>query len=301
MCKNSVVCRSSESTIASMLKYMSTDPKQTAARIELAMPLADASAALREQIEKGKQLCNIAIENEVMRSDARDAWRSWREYNKTLLERMFSTGAIRDEYTGSVSAFVFGTKGFADRVAELRSDIKDDVRKLESIEQRLRLYESHAPLDMSSPTRTNRVFIVHGHDETTKAVLARMLERIGLEPIILHEQPNRGRTIIEKFEHFADVGFAVIVLTPDDVGGIAGSQNEGLAPRARQNVVFEFGFFIGKLGRDKVVALMPHGIERPSDISGVIYTPLDAVGAWKLDLAKELKAAGYTINMDKIV
>jgi predicted nucleotide-binding protein len=99
-----------------------------------------------------------------------------------------------------------------------------------------------------------RVFIVHGHASEAKESLARFLERVGLEPIILHEQPNSGRTIIEKFEVYADVGFAVVLLTPDDVGAPKDAPTE-LKPRARQNVIAELGYFYGKLSRHRVCAL----------------------------------------------
>src|ERR1035438_6975181 len=78
-----------------------------------------------------------------------------------------------------------------------------------------------APSAVAVPPLTKKVFVVHGHDDEAKEKVARFLERLKLEPIILHEQPNEGRTVIEKFEVFADVGFAVVLLTPDDVGALA--------------------------------------------------------------------------------
>ena len=113
--------------------------------------------------------------------------------------------------------------------------------------------------------------------------------------MILHEQPNQGRTIIEKFEEHAQVGFAVVLLTPDDVGSLKGENNH-LKPRARQNVIFEFGFFIGRLGRHRVCALTKGDVEIPSDYDGVVYVPLDDHGAWKMKLVKELKAAEFDVD-----
>jgi hypothetical protein len=144
------------------------------------------------------------------------------------------------------------------------------------------------------PAPSNRIFVVHGHEAGPKEAVARLLERQSLQPIILHEQPNRGRTVIEKFERSADVGFAIILMTGDDVGR---AQDEtDLKRRARQNVILELAYFIGKLGREKVVALATPGIEVPSDIAGVIYTPLDRAGAWKMQVLRELKDAGYAID-----
>ncbi len=148
---------------------------------------------------------------------------------------------------------------------------------------------------------SGKVFVVHGHDEEAKQSVARFLERIDLEPIILHEQPDKGRTVIEKFEQNAEpVGFAVVIATPDDVGA-SGNQMDKLQPRARQNVVLELGYFVGRLGRDKVCVLKKGGIEMPSDYIGVVYKELDANGAWKIELAQELHAAGFEVNFEKVV
>ena len=144
------------------------------------------------------------------------------------------------------------------------------------------------------------VFIVHGRDQGTKEQVARFLEKLELEPVILHEQPSQGRTIIEKFEDYSDVAYAVVLLTPDDVGKLVSDKTKP-RPRARQNVVFELGFFIGKLGRKRVCALYQEEVELPSDFKGVVYIPLDERGAWKLSLARELKAAGLEADLDKAV
>lgn len=140
------------------------------------------------------------------------------------------------------------------------------------------------------------VFIVHGHDDAVKEAVARFLEKAGLRPIILHEQPSRGRTIIEKLEDFANTGFAVILLTPDDVGRAKEDTQE--MARARQNVIFEMGYFLALLGRHRVCALY-QSVEIPSDIAGVIYIAIDHAGAWKAELAKELSAAGYGIDLPR--
>ena len=120
------------------------------------------------------------------------------------------------------------------------------------------------------PISGKKVFLVHGRDESAREGTARFLEKLGLEAIILHEQPNAGRTIIEKVETFAGVAFAVVLLTPDDVGGIA-SNPPALNPRARQNVILELGYFIGRLGRAHVAALLKGDVEKPSDYDGVVY------------------------------
>lgn len=150
---------------------------------------------------------------------------------------------------------------------------------------------------------SNRIFIVHGHDEAMKQAVARTLEKIGLEPIILHEKPSEGRTIIEKFTDYSDVSFAVVLLSPDDIAYAKDQPPKDAKLRARQNVIFELGFFIGKLGRNRVLVLYQEekNFEMPSDYSGVLYTPYDNSGRWKFDLIKELKACGYAVDANKLL
>lgn len=155
--------------------------------------------------------------------------------------------------------------------------------------------------DVASEPKANSVFLVHGHDEATKEKVARFLEKLGLDVIILHEQVNQGMTIIEKFEQYAArAGFAVVLFTPDDVGFPLGAE-ERKQPRARQNVVLEMGFFVGQLKRERVCVLYKGGVELPSDILGVVYHAIDDADGWKLSVARELKAAGYSIDLNKIV
>ncbi|MDT8338081.1 MAG: nucleotide-binding protein [Sulfurimonas sp.] len=142
-----------------------------------------------------------------------------------------------------------------------------------------------------------KVFIVHGHDNETKQEVARFIESIGLETIILHEQASRSMTIIEKIEHYSsEVNFAVILYTPCDKGRGAKETNIPAKNRARQNVVFEHGYLMATIGRGNVCALVKGEVETPSDISGVVYTQIDLSGGWKIELIKELKACGYIIK-----
>ncbi|MGO9486522.1 MAG: TIR domain-containing protein [Rhodomicrobium sp.] len=149
------------------------------------------------------------------------------------------------------------------------------------------------------PVRSNKVFLVHGHDKAVREGVARFLEQLGLDVIILDEQPNQGRTIIEKFEHGArEAGFAVVLLTPDD---IAGSKADPQAStRSRQNVIFELGFFAGHLGRGCVCLLRKGDVEIPSDLHGVVYTEFDEKGGWKISLVQEMKATGLKFDANKM-
>jgi hypothetical protein len=155
---------------------------------------------------------------------------------------------------------------------------------------------SSEPDPGSSAAVGTKVFIVHGHDQGAKHEVARFIERLKLEAIILQEQPNQGRTIIEKFEECADeVGFAVVIMTPDDTMAAPSS-----SMRARQNVIYELGYFAGRLRRGRTCVLRKGDVEIPSDLSGVIYIELDPYEGWTGKLVKELKAAAFEIDTDRI-
>jgi len=187
--------------------------------------------------------------------------------------------------------------------------LKDASNLLESMIDEIRDYwpnEEPAPKEKSekSTAPASNVFIVHGHDEGAKHSVAELIKKLELKPIILHEQSNKGRTIIEKFEDYSDVEFAVILLTPDECCGPADKRDKLLSDgllkdRARQNVIFELGFFIGKLGRNRVCALHKGNLEIPSDYRGVLFIPME--GDWQLSLAKEMKAAGIKVDLNKII
>ena len=159
--------------------------------------------------------------------------------------------------------------------------------------------QTAAPLrKKTEPGNSRRVFVVHGRDEGTKEAVARYLAKLDLDPIILHEQPNQGKTIIEKFESHADVAFAVVLFTPDDVGYPADEPDKA-RPRARQNVVLEMGFFAAALGRHRVCVLFKGDIEIPSDYAGVAYVPLDGTSAWRVLVAREIRGAGIDVDLNK--
>jgi predicted nucleotide-binding protein len=155
----------------------------------------------------------------------------------------------------------------------------------------------------SSVTSSNKIFVVHGHDHALKSELENFLNDIGLEPIVLHKKPDEGQTIIEKFEKHSDVGYAFILLTPDEIAYIIDQDKINDAERkkekrARPNVIFEFGYFVGKLGRNRVCCLYKNDVELPSDLSGLLYKKIeDKINAQAYDIIKELQAAGYQIKI----
>lgn len=138
-----------------------------------------------------------------------------------------------------------------------------------------------------------KVFIVHGHDTGLLNEVELLLRRVGLEPIILKNEANAGRTIIEKIEELTDVGFGIVLYTGCDEGRKKGDKE--LKDRARQNVIFEHGYLCAKLGRGRVVALNDDGIEVPSDLSGVLYVPRSEDN-WTNMIMREIKSAGLEFD-----
>ena len=151
-------------------------------------------------------------------------------------------------------------------------------------------------------TNHKQVFIVHGHDHASRDIIADFVNNWGLIPIVLDKQLNKGRTIIEKFEDLADEsGFAIVLFTPDDVGGVASAKHMGeLKYRARQNVILELGYLLKTVGRQQVCILHKGDIELPSDIHGLLYIPMDDAGKWKEKVIREMVEAKVLANANKI-
>ena len=164
------------------------------------------------------------------------------------------------------------------------------------------------PFEQSPPRAVNtalnaKVFVVHGHDELMKHQLEIFLSELDLEPIVLHRKADEGLTVIEKFEKHSDVGYAFILLTPDDIAypkadEVKPDEARKKEQRARQNVIFEFGFFVAKLGRSRVCCLYKEGVTLPTDVSGIIYKKIvNAVEEAAFSILKDLKAVGYKVSL----
>lgn len=225
---------------------------------------------------------------------AQDGLRRWKERAYAVLVDVVGAEEAGQIYEKepSMTPIEGGLKGLFSTYFQFLFDLKEEIQK----------YPHHLASSSSVPrtmesTKVNnkKVFIAHGHGYLKDAV-ARVIEKLKLDPIILEEKPSSGHTIIGKFEKYADVGYAVVLLTPDDVGGLAGGE---MLDRARQNVIFELGYFVGKIGLGHVCLLFD-GVELPSDLLGVVYVRFDSTGAWKLHLAKELDAAGYDIDLNRL-
>jgi predicted nucleotide-binding protein len=200
---------------------------------------------------------------------------------------------VQDWDTGDFDTWIDQTHHWrAFNVQFLKADIEALVSQLPPPAAK----EPAAPEMARSKNR--RIFIVHGREDGPREAVARFLEGLGFEAVILNERANQGRAVIEKIEANSDVGFAVVLLTPDDEGAL---QGEALQSRARQNVLLELGYFIGKLGRKRVCTLKVGELEIPSDWRGVIDEPFDASGGWKQVLARELEAADYVIDWNEVM
>ena len=191
---------------------------------------------------------------------------------------------------------------FSQGLAEIRATLESMISEVEGFwpEEARPDASDDAPEPILTLDR-KRVFIVHGRDDGMKNTVARFLEKLDLTPVILHEMPDEGRTVFQKLlQESETVAYAVVLLTPDDEGQLR-QDAERLMPRARQNVVFELGYLLGKLGSTRVKALYAEGadLELPSDYLGVIYLPMDADGGWKLVLCRELREAGIELDANR--
>jgi predicted nucleotide-binding protein len=267
-----------------------------------------------DRISKGNELLNYSVKVSTTKIDSRnriyseydetekDAFISeydkWKKFNLELLKRSFDfpNNEYVKEYENAEHSV------WSDWVKERKQDIKRQNTVFESILERIPLITTIIENKVENNEKiisTNKIFIVHGHNNEIKQTVARTISKLKLEPIILHEQIDKGKTIIEKFEqNSSDVNFAIILLTADDEG--KSNAENSYKVRARQNVVFEMGYFIGKLGREKVFLLLENGVDKPGDLDGIVYVPIDSADGWKLKLVRELKANGYKVTADDL-
>lgn len=231
-------------------------------------------------------------------------YKKWDSYNRELISRSFDNNESPQSYFMEYERTGDPMQLFDDVIDEAKQQINEKVICLESILEQLPLIPHDVGRDIylnkkGADVENIDVFIVHGHDSGLKNEVARFITESGYRPIILHEQPNAGKTIIEKIETYTNACYAIILYTPCDKG--AQRDGEQLLPRARQNVVFEHGYLIGKLGRERVCALMKNDVETPGDINGVVYVAYDEHGAWKNAIAKEFDALGLKININALL
>ena len=244
-------------------------------------------------------------EHEEKRDSLWADYSRWNDFNKELLDRLFDSPKIVAEYNASLLPEPsFGV--FLIEIEHLAQHLTDDLKKLQSIKERLPLFDEIPQTNKNQGGGGGKhgqvVFVVHGRNELVLTQTQLLLQSLGLEQIVLRDQVESGSpTLIEKFERYAKAArYAVVLMTGDDEGRMKQEPNM-LAPRARQNVILEFGYFVGALTREMVCVLYESGVETPSDILGVEYVPLDGVGRWKHTLAKKLHSAGFNVDLSKVV
>ena len=249
--------------------------------------------------EKLKQITDeipALISANITSSDS--GFQAWKTKAERFLIKKYGQNSY--EHTKfSKTLFSLGLFTSSTPDSEFVAACKNGLRKTEAIFQTYleEIAEEDAPMaTIVQPMNYAKVFIVHGLDGELQQSVARIIEKQGIEAVILTEQANQGKTIIEKFEDFSNVGGAICLFTADDLGRSKNSDTD--CSRARQNVIFETGYFIGKLGRDHIVILADDGIEMPSDLSGVVRT--NTVN-WQFSLLKELSVMGYSVNLNLLL
>jgi len=269
------------------------------------------SKKLSEQISKGRKLDFTSFQKVEELEQREKEYALWNDYNEEFLKASFNNLAneYRSSYTGSGSMIgiheIHNGASIYDpifRAKTLIQQIEAKTNVLESILMKVDLIPSEIEGTTSIKSSSTKistinpiVFIIHGHDEEMKRSVQLFLNRAELQDIVLHEQPDKSRTVIEKLiEESENAGYVIALLSPDDV------QGDGTL-RARQNVILEIGYFIGKLGRDKVRLLKRGDTDVPSDLQGILYDTYDTAGAWRVKLAKEMKAAGLPVNIENVI
>lgn len=237
-------------------------------------------------------------------TDSSPEFTKWRRDVKTAIANVFENKPQYVEEFESIRywpmVFISGMPDSDSQKAYVQG-LDNAASMLESMIYEIKEYwedDQRAPVQSSESHSSNRVFVVHGRDNGAKDAVARFITKLELEPVVLHEQANQGRTIIEKFEQYSDVCFAVVLLTPDDICRYA-DDSEDSQLRARQNVILELGFFLGKLGRNRTCALRKDDVEIPSDYDGILYIDMDSQGAWETKLVRELKGAGIEVDANR--
>lgn len=280
--------------------------------VELTRPLDTIRDNIAECIAAGETLLRQAPTDDAGLRRFREQYLAWDSRTAAVLERSFRTSGFmttspRDEFNGTAIALLdlklSSTTIPPERLGEVVTDVHEKLRVLRSIDGRLDVYEVAAA---TSPDTTRvgaddraAIFLVHGRNLERRETVRRFLETVTDKPVVvLADQPNRGQDLLGKLlSNAQEACFAVVLLTADDMGGLSAGE---LAPRARQNVVFELGLFVALLGRDRVAALNDPSIEMPTDFSGVAYVPLNGE-SWQIELARELKAAGIAVSLDRAI
>jgi predicted nucleotide-binding protein len=277
--------------------------------VELTRPTMQVRNQMEYARREGTALLESAPADVTGLAEFRERYLSWESRTSAVLEASFKvsgflTTSPKDEFNGTAVSLldlkISATTIPLERLPEVLTDIREKLRVLKSIDERLDVYEAPTTTPAGHLVAADApIFLVHGRDLERREIVRRFLETVTDRTIVvLAEQPNRGLDLLGKLlSHAQQAGFAVVLLTADDLGGLEGDEPK---PRARQNVVFELGLFVALLGRDKVAALNDPRVEIPTDFSGVAYIPIEGE-SWQIELGRELKAAGISVSLDRII
>lgn len=230
--------------------------------------------------------------------DPLNLWRIKIFESEDNIDQLIAEIENRDQLDRNPYKFLKGAPAW--RAIDQQREVTDNFIKVppgSQTRQNLHLKEK----EMKSQNNKN-IFIVHGHDTELKNDVELFLKSIDLNPIVLHRELDEGLTVIEKFEKHSDVNYAIILLTPDDIGfTVEESQKHEsereIELRARQNVIFEFGYFVGKLTRRNVCCIYKEGVKLPSDLNGLIYKKVNkSIEEVGLFLMKELRNCGLDVK-----
>lgn len=239
--------------------------------------------------------------DEAQKDEFLRRYRSWAYMCREIFTRSF-------EHPNNTDLVGFDRSGLSyvisDYIEEYKSAIRDQIAYIKGFIERVNLIpckvEQRETAHSNATIDSNKVFIVHGHDSNTRNEAELLVKQLGFEPVVLFKQPNMGDTIIEKLlRESSEAAFAIVLYTKCDEGKAV--EEPDLKPRARQNVVFEHGLMCGILGRKNVVALVEEGVEVPGDLNGVVYITLDAAKRWQFDVAREMKASGLEVDLNKLM
>ena len=283
---------------------------------------------LTAQIEKGKELLGINVPiatfndpymgyarrpvesmeyDEAAEKDFSEKYKRWHDRNKEVYRSSFSVpnSIYYHEYEiqqGYHLVYDDTIKIYKDDIARYINQMKADIERVDLMKCEVPDAKASATIAQSKVevAENKRVFIVHGHDSNTRNEAELLIKQLGFEPVVLFKQPNMGDTIIEKLlRESSEAAFAIVLYTKCDEGKAV--EEADLKPRARQNVVFEHGLMCGLLGRKHVVALVEEGVEIPGDLSGIVYIMLDSAKRWQFDVAREMKASGMAVDLNKLM
>lgn len=277
--------------------------------VELTRPEAQVKQYLLNARTESQALLDMSLDTASDVTFFRERYLAWTNKTIAMLDASYRTNGLltsspADEFSRTALSMldlhIASTTIPRGRLPEVLIDVREKMRVLSSLSERLPfLTNVNEPSERPASSSDGPIFLVHGRDLARREIVRRFLDKAtGREIIVLADEPNRGKDLLGKLITSAKAAsFAVVILTPDDVGGLVADAEQ---PRARQNVVFELGLFVGMLGRSRVATLLEPTVELPTDFSGVVYIALSGEG-WQIELARELKAAGVEVDLDKVL